>query len=163
VRAVGEPHVNLGHRHSVGYLIAALAAGLLPWTFLLPSAALTLWGARRTIDRWDPRVFAALWIAAVFAPYAVAASKRGVYLLPLYPAVSLLLGWWVAELVRGGVAVRWLRPALHSAGHWPLGFLRCCSPRRPSAARCFDSVSPFFDRRNRLRHRMAAAVPQRPE
>lgn len=122
VRVVGDDDFDLGHENSIGYLFGALAAGLLPWTILLPSVGASLWQARRQIDRLDPRWFALLWTVAVFAPYAVATSKRGVYLLPLYPAVALLTGWWAAELVRGRIAARWLSPLLAAVG-WILALL----------------------------------------
>ncbi|MEO8605657.1 MAG: glycosyltransferase family 39 protein, partial [bacterium] len=90
-----------GHQHSAGYLAATLLAGLLPWTLLLPAVGLALWRERATLTRTDPRLFALLWSLAVFTPHAIAVSKRGVYLLPLYPAVALLLGWWAARAVAG--------------------------------------------------------------
>jgi len=122
VRVVGERGLPLGHRHSIPYLSAALLGGLLPWTVLLPSTALALWRERRTIDRWDPRLFALLWIVAVFTPHAIAASKRGVYLLPLYPAVCLLVGWWAAALLRGTTPARWL-PRVLAPLAWVLAAL----------------------------------------
>jgi 4-amino-4-deoxy-L-arabinose transferase-like glycosyltransferase len=111
VRAVGDSHFSLGHRHSVGYLVGALLTGLLPWTILLPSVGVALWREWRApdgLDRWDARACSLLWIVAVFTPYAIATSKRGVYLLPLYPAVCLLIGWWAAQVAHGVAAPRWL-------------------------------------------------------
>ncbi len=121
-RFIGLPQLTGGHRHSAGYLALALLAGLLPWTLFLPSVAAALWRTRRTLSRRDPRLFAVLWIALVFAFYALAASKRGVYLLPMYPAVCLLLGWWADAVMRGQVRPRWLaRPA--SGAAWALAAL----------------------------------------
>jgi 4-amino-4-deoxy-L-arabinose transferase-like glycosyltransferase len=116
VRTVGAQHFTLGHRHSVVYLLVVLICGLLPWTVLLPSVGLALWRERRSIDRRDPRLFALLWTIAVFAPYAVAVSKRSVYLLPLYPAVSLLVGWWAARAVSGSTPSVWLLRLLTPLG-----------------------------------------------
>jgi 4-amino-4-deoxy-L-arabinose transferase-like glycosyltransferase len=89
-----------GHRHSAFYLAGALLLGVLPWTVFLPSLATRLWRERRTLTRHDPRVYLLVWTLIVFAFYAVAASKRSVYLLALYPAVGLLLGWWWDETCR---------------------------------------------------------------
>ena len=112
VRIVGAKSASLGHVHGLGYLVGALLAGLLPWTLLLPSTALALWRDRASVDRRDPRLFALLWSLAVFAPFAVASSKRGVYLLPLYPAVALLIGWWAQRAWRGLAAWGVLRAVL---------------------------------------------------
>jgi hypothetical protein len=103
-RLTGGQRFALGHEHSIGYLFGALAAGLLPWTLFLPGVAVWLWRERAALSRTDARVIALLWIVAVFVPHAVATSKRGVYLLPLYPAVALLLGCWAAALARGTTA-----------------------------------------------------------
>lgn len=122
VRIVGADAAHLGHAHGVGYLVGALLAGLLPWTLLLPAVAVALWRARSTIDHRDPRLFALLWSVAVFAPYAVASSKRGVYLLALYPAVALLIGWWAQRVWRGATEIGALRTIL-AVLLWPLALL----------------------------------------
>jgi 4-amino-4-deoxy-L-arabinose transferase-like glycosyltransferase len=108
MRAVSDDAGGLGHRHSSLYLIVMLLLGLLPWTLLLPSVAVALWRDRGRIDRWDPRLVALLWMLAVLVPYVFAASKRGVYLLPLFPAVAFLLGWWGSRLLHGHVMAPWL-------------------------------------------------------
>lgn len=122
VRIVGAGEANLGHAHGLGYLVGVLLAGLLPWTLLLPSVGAALWRARGEIERRDPRLFALLWSAAVFLPYAVASSKRGVYLLPLYPAVALLIGWWFERVWRG-VERPTLLAAVLRIVLWPLALL----------------------------------------
>lgn len=98
-RIAGSGPIDVGHRHSALYLAGVLLAGLLPWTLLLPSVAAAMWRARPSWSRADPRRFALLWMIAVFLPHALATSKRGVYLLPLYPAVALLIGWWADQAI----------------------------------------------------------------
>jgi 4-amino-4-deoxy-L-arabinose transferase-like glycosyltransferase len=122
VRIVGAKSASLGHAHGFGYLVGVLLAGLLPWTLLLPNTALALWWDRASMNRRDPRLFALLWSLAVFAPFAVASSKRGVYLLPLYPSVALLIGWWAQRVWRGLASVGALRGVL-IALLWPIAVL----------------------------------------
>jgi 4-amino-4-deoxy-L-arabinose transferase-like glycosyltransferase len=127
-----------------------LLVGLLPWTVLLPSTGMALWRERRRIDRRDARLFSLIWIVAVFAPYAVATSKRGVYLLPLYPAVSLLLGWWASQVVRGALAPRWLaRPLVPLA--WVLaallGMLAGVALAQAVGLPLLDAAAQLFDPR----------------
>jgi 4-amino-4-deoxy-L-arabinose transferase-like glycosyltransferase len=88
-----------GHRHGPIYLLGGLAAGFLPWTLFLPGPAITLWRERRTLSVRDPQLFLLSWIVIVFGTYSFAASKRSVYLLALYPALGLLVGWWWNSLV----------------------------------------------------------------
>jgi 4-amino-4-deoxy-L-arabinose transferase-like glycosyltransferase len=111
-RFLGSKAATGGHRHSPLYLAGMLALGLLPWTPFLPWLVKDLWHERRSIDARDPRLAAALWIVVVFGFYALPASKRGVYLLPLYPAVCLLLGWWLPPLWRGEIRLRLLSAIL---------------------------------------------------
>jgi 4-amino-4-deoxy-L-arabinose transferase len=70
--------------------LPVLAFGVLPWG----PAALAAWTARR--GRWrtspDPRqVFLGLWLVVPLVFFSLSMSKRPHYLLPLLPAVALLL------------------------------------------------------------------------
>ena len=64
-------------------------------------------GAAR--DRGERRaaVFACL-DCRLFAFYSFAVSKRSVYLLALYPAVALLVGWWADVVSREPGTQAWL-------------------------------------------------------
>ena len=111
---------NGGHRHPVVYLLGALLLGLLPWTVCLPGVMARLWRDRRTLRVDDARVYLLVWIVVVFGFYSLSASKRGVYLLALYPAAALLLGWWWAEHSRTEQgSERWLTGVLQSLS-WAL-------------------------------------------
>jgi hypothetical protein len=80
------------HVHGAGYLVPLVLVGLLPWTPILPLALVPL---RRTLRRPETRL-AASWVLSGFVFYSLAAAKRSVYLLSLYPAVALLLAAGVA-------------------------------------------------------------------
>ncbi len=113
-----------GHRHTPAYMLGALLLGVLPWTLFIPAVATRLWRERRAIAVRDPRVYLLVWIVVVFGFYAPAASKRSVYLLSLYPAIALLLGWWWNERMRAPVDEdRWLARAFPFAGWLLLGTL----------------------------------------
>lgn len=76
-----------GHAHGVAYLLGAAAAGLLPWTPMLPLMITALWQRTR-----DPGVLSAVvWVVVVLGVHMMASAKRGVYLLPAYPALALLI------------------------------------------------------------------------
>jgi len=76
LRFVDPEGAATGHAHAAGSLVPLGLVGLLPWTPLLPLALVPLRDRR--------------------AAAALAAAKRSVYLLPLHPAVALLLGAGVA-------------------------------------------------------------------
>lgn len=149
-RISGGGSFDVGHRHGVGYLVGALAAGLLPWTLLLPAVLLGLWRDRATLTRGDARLTAVLWSLAVFAPHALATSKRGVYLLPLYPAVALLLGWWADRLIAGGVPFALGRRLIGWLA-WPLALLLAAlalaALAQAAGVPLLDGVSALFSGR----------------
>jgi len=101
-----------GHRHSAAWLAGAFLLGCLPWTVFFPGVLSRLWQARATLTRDHPVVYFGLWTVVVFALYAGAVSKRGVYLLSLYPAVALLVAWQFEEQRRTAPGDRWLLHAL---------------------------------------------------
>jgi len=119
-----NPDFGGGHRHGPFYLPGALLLGLLPWTLLLPGVAARLWRRRTEVSRDDARVYLLVWIGVVLGFYSIAASKRGVYLLSLYPAVALLTGWWWDDVRRADADQQpWLARLL-AALMWPtLGVL----------------------------------------
>jgi 4-amino-4-deoxy-L-arabinose transferase-like glycosyltransferase len=109
LRVVDQADIDyVGHRHSVLYLLGTLLLGVLPWTLFLPGVAGRLWKQRGKIARTDARIYLLVWIAVVFGFYSVSISKRSVYLLALYPAIALLLGWWWDEQARTPATERWL-------------------------------------------------------
>jgi 4-amino-4-deoxy-L-arabinose transferase-like glycosyltransferase len=84
------------------YFLPILAGAALPWTLVLCGAVpacLRALRARR-VDR--TAVLAALWIVLPLLLFSVSRSKRPQYVLPLVPAVALLLAWWWHR--RGGYA-----------------------------------------------------------
>ena len=92
-----------------------------PGRFFSPVWARGCGASAANSRRHDPRLYLLVWIAVVFGFYAVAASKRGVYLLALYPAVALLLGWWWDEQAsrtrRGGTLAGAAAPVLRLGAH----------------------------------------------
>jgi hypothetical protein len=115
-RFLGSRQLTGGHRHSVLYLAAMLVVGFLPWSLFLPSMAVRLWRKQPGGPADAARRFVVTWVVLVFAFYAIPASKRGVYLLPLYPALSLLFACWLESILRGEARPWLLRPATTLAG-----------------------------------------------
>jgi 4-amino-4-deoxy-L-arabinose transferase-like glycosyltransferase len=82
------------------YLPVYFAEGL-PWSPLLPLALVRLLRSGDAQERGAAR-FLAAWVALVLVPLSLSRGKLDYYLLPLYPAISLLVG-------RQLVAVEWRR------------------------------------------------------
>jgi 4-amino-4-deoxy-L-arabinose transferase-like glycosyltransferase len=81
------------------YFIPFFAAGILPWLTLFAWTARRIWSDAR-VDRngfcW-PR-FALVWSAFIFVFFSASASKLPSYILPLFPALALVLGWQLTVL-----------------------------------------------------------------
>lgn len=81
-----------GHSHPIYYYIPYLFSQGLPWSLFFPFLIWDGINKRRLAD--EDTLFLVLWVAVMFVFFSVSAGKRPVYLLPLYPAFSLLLGAW---------------------------------------------------------------------
>ena len=73
------------------YYIPVLMGGFFPWSLFLP---LALWRTLRAKAalHGDGLIFALIWFGVIFIFFSVATSKLGTYILPLFPAASLLVG-----------------------------------------------------------------------
>jgi len=73
------------------YFLPVLLIGIVPWLVALLPGLQNAW--RRTgAEAFDARRFLLLWCAAVFVFFSVSDSKLVAYILPLFPALALLIG-----------------------------------------------------------------------
>jgi len=110
LRFAGGGDFHEGHIHPFYYMELALLAGFIPWTILLPIVGVQ---AARRPRALNPRLkYFIVWFAAVLIFYNLPQSKRGVYLLCMYPAFATLVAIYVREtIVRPEPArtcVRWI-------------------------------------------------------
>ncbi len=78
------------------YFVPLLLAGFLPWSTMLP--ALARFGTAREPDRvFQPQRFLLVYAAFVFVFFSVSRSKLPSYILPMFPALALLAGAWLAK------------------------------------------------------------------
>ncbi len=78
------------------YFIPVLLAGVLPWILSLFPALWRAW--RRSPDAaFQPKRFLLLWCALVFVFFSASGSKLASYILPIFPALALLIGSTLAS------------------------------------------------------------------
>ncbi len=96
-----------GHAHPFYYVELALLAGFLPWSILIPGPC-SLFARKSWMSQ--PRIrYLIVWLATVLLFYNLAHSKRGVYLLALYPALATAVALFVAHATtRSQDRPRWL-------------------------------------------------------
>ncbi len=87
-----------GHRQSVFYFVPVLFFHMAPWSLFLPAIAGFLYRSRKRLAE-QGLLYPLVWFAVVFMFFSVAAGKRPVYILPLYPAVALVFGVWCRNLM----------------------------------------------------------------
>lgn len=88
-RVLDADRFSSGHSHGFFYLFGQFFLGAFPWSLSVPAVGWWLWRDRPL----DPtQRFLLVWFLVVFAVFLVPDSKRGVYLLPAYPAAALLFG-----------------------------------------------------------------------
>jgi hypothetical protein len=107
-RFVRDNAFHQGHAHPFYYMEGALMAGFMPWSPLL---LIVFVQAARRPRQMDPRLsYVMVWFVAVLLFYNLPQSKRGVYLLALYPALATLLAIYVEAAARGlDVSGKWIR------------------------------------------------------
>ena len=87
------------------YFIAMLSMGFLPWSVLLPTLIVRSWKPWRD----DARLLLILWIALPLLFFSLSSSKLFHYILPIYPALAIIVGAHAAEvLADSSIKTRWL-------------------------------------------------------
>jgi 4-amino-4-deoxy-L-arabinose transferase-like glycosyltransferase len=73
------------------YYFYNFPADFLPWFIFLP-AALVYGFSREKIEKRKEFFFLLVWFGMIFIFFSFSKGKRGLYLLPLYPATSIMVG-----------------------------------------------------------------------
>jgi len=118
------------HQQPFYYYLEVFPAGFIPWIVLLPGAL--LWGFSK--DQTEHRLnfyFPLCWFLTIFIFFSFSTSKRELYLLPLYPAASLLVGGFISSFIsspeRHGIVAKFLFfPFYVLGGVFMLGGIGVC-------------------------------------
>lgn len=103
------------HAKPVYYYLMNFPADFLPWTLFLPAGLLLLYRKGRS-EKPKQSLFLFLWFAVIFVFFSFSKGKRELYLLPLYPAVSLIVGKMWYDFVSAsmdGVKQEWISVPLY--------------------------------------------------
>jgi 4-amino-4-deoxy-L-arabinose transferase-like glycosyltransferase len=104
-----------GHAHPFYYEEGALLAGFMPWSPVALAAAIQ-WV--RMPRRLDPRLsYLVVWFLTVLIFYNLPQSKRGVYLLALYPALTTIVALFISDAITHRDTIeRWVHAISRAAG-----------------------------------------------
>ena len=119
-----------GHRGSVFYFIPVVLIGFLPWTFFLPQAIFSLIkkGLRSLLSSTTEQVpwFCLWWFLVVFVFFSFSKTKLLTYVLPLFPALSVIISFWFNEMFKKHINNRGLIIGLGTFFLFSLIFLGIC-------------------------------------
>jgi 4-amino-4-deoxy-L-arabinose transferase-like glycosyltransferase len=102
---------RFGHTQPIYYYLIQTPLQLLPWTLAVPA----LWRAgvfRRGEPGSEARRLLLATVGLGVLLLSAASSKREMYLMPLVPAWSVCVAWWLAGVGEGGVERAWDRRTL---------------------------------------------------
>src|SRR6185295_608775 len=87
-----------GHPEPIWFYLWILPVVFLPWSLFAPGAVRrAVVRARRGDDLWTLLL---LWIAVVFVFFSVSRAKLATYMLPMFPALALVVGDYVVHTWR---------------------------------------------------------------
>ena len=92
-----------GHRGPFYYYIGILLAGFFPWAAVIPDA---IYGGIK--KREGLLTFCAIWFLFILVFFTAARTKLPNYILPLFPAASIMAGLRISEFIGGSGKKAWL-------------------------------------------------------
>ncbi len=102
---------NYGHHQPVYYYLPIFLENSLPWSLFIPCMAVFCYQRRHKLGE-ERLLFYLVWLFSVLIFFTGSLGKRGVYILPLYPAFALLFGAWWRQLEQkishNALLARWI-------------------------------------------------------
>ena len=90
---------SFAHKAPWWWYLELLPVIILPWAFIKP-----FWTGAKLLNLQDFGIrFCLAWLVPVFLAFSIVSGKRIHYLLPLLPAIALLIGWVFDQ----AIAVNW--------------------------------------------------------
>ena len=79
------------------YFVPLLLMGLLPWVLQVPGAITQAWNERR--HEFSASWLLVCWFVVIFAFFSISHSKLPGYIIPVFPALALLIGYRLDRLL----------------------------------------------------------------
>ena len=87
------------HPQPFCYYLYSFPVAFFPWIFFLPSSMFYGW-CRSMVAKRKEFLFLFAWFIVLFVFFSLSRSKRTLYLLPLFPAASLMVGKLWSDLIQ---------------------------------------------------------------
>jgi 4-amino-4-deoxy-L-arabinose transferase-like glycosyltransferase len=108
-------YVSTEHKRTAPFwsFFAVTILGLLPWTFLLPAACKHALFYPWSLRKAEPeRLFLILWIVLPLLFFSASSSKLIPYIFPIFPPLCVVLGHYLAVLIRQDIGKKALSTAV---------------------------------------------------
>jgi len=104
------------------YFVPLLLVGILPWFLQIPGAVIEAWRERRR--EFSAGWLLVCWFVVIFAFFSVSRSKLPGYIIPIFPALALLIGNRLDQLLghTNSMTLAWKLQALGFALLGCVGF-----------------------------------------
>ncbi|WP_224982730.1 phospholipid carrier-dependent glycosyltransferase [Geomonas agri] len=79
-----------GRYQPIWYFVPILIGFMIPWSFFILPALRNFW-RNRSLPGGEARLYLALWAIIIFAFFSKSNSKLPAYILPVYPALAILI------------------------------------------------------------------------
>lgn len=84
------------------YFSSVLGVGMWPWAVLVPAALVAvLWSSSSRTREGQVRLLCGIWALAGFTLFAAAQTKFHHYVLPVVPALAILVAFWLDDALEG--------------------------------------------------------------
>jgi len=90
-QTIGRYSKAWSHVKPFYYYLYNFPLQFLPWFLFLP-AAMVYGYSKELVEKRKESLFLLIWFAVIFLFFSLSKGKRGLYLLPVYPAASLMVG-----------------------------------------------------------------------
>ena len=80
------------------YYLYDFPTGFFPWILFIPSAFVYAY-SMKMVEKRREFFFLTIWFVVIFVFFSLSKGKRGIYLLPLFPAASLLVGKLLQDFI----------------------------------------------------------------
>ncbi|HHT9110458.1 MAG TPA: ArnT family glycosyltransferase [Candidatus Brocadiaceae bacterium] len=95
---VGRFAGSFAHKRPFYYYFINFPINFTPWCVFIPGISIYL--SKRAGRKKIPDIlFPVIWFAVVFIFFSIVSGKRDIYVLPLYPAASLITAWFLNEFI----------------------------------------------------------------
>jgi 4-amino-4-deoxy-L-arabinose transferase-like glycosyltransferase len=93
-----------GERGTFDFFVSQLGIGMVPWVALVPAAVGSVLGRFRSGTRADSvRLLVGIWAVVTMAFFVAVQTKFHHYILPVVPALGVLIAFWLDDVLAGRV------------------------------------------------------------